>query len=145
LIKRRRRYALFSLTSARPKSRRPHSSHAPIRRAVVERTFYLIGNLNPTWWFMENPRGKLRKLPVMTGRAIRHTLTYCQYGDTRMKPTDIWTNAWWWTPSLMCKNGDSCHQAAPRGAKTGTQGIQGATDRSRIPAALFEEIFAQLP
>lgn len=22
----------------------------------------------------------------------RYTVTYCQYGDNRMKPTDIWTN-----------------------------------------------------
>ena len=69
----------------------------------------------------------------------RHTITYCQYGDTRMKPTDIWTNLEW-TPKPMCKNGDLCHQSAPRGSKTGTQGIKGARDRGVIPPQLFEEL-----
>lgn len=62
-----------------------------------------------------------------------------------MKPTDIWTNATWWTPRPVCKNGMPCHIAAPRGSKTGTQGVKGYKDRSRIPEALFEEIFSQMP
>ena len=116
------------------------------RKAVelVNHTTRLIKALEPTWWFIENPRGKLRKLDLIPG-AIRHTVTYCQYGDTRMKPTDIWTNAPWWTPRPICKNGDSCHIAAPRGSATGTQGIKGYADRSRIPPSLFEEIFLQMP
>ena len=74
---------------------------------------------------------------------IRHTVTYCQYGDTRMKPTDIWTNATWWKPRSICKNGMPCHESAPRGSKTGTQGIDGAKDRGVIPPQLFEEILQQ--
>ena len=73
----------------------------------------------------------------------RHTVTYCQYGDSRMKPTDIWTNAYWWQPKPMCKNGAPCHEAAPRGSKTGTQGLCNSVERGRIPPGLFEEIFAQ--
>lgn len=61
-----------------------------------------------------------------------------------MKPTDIWTNAHFWKPKPMCKNGMPCHVAAPRGSRTGTQGIGTYKDRSRIPSALFEEIFDQL-
>lgn len=60
-----------------------------------------------------------------------------------MKPTDIWTNAPWFIPRPMCKNGASCHVAAPRGSSTGTQGVKGYKDRSRIPAELFEDIFKQ--
>ena len=74
----------------------------------------------------------------------RVTVTYCQYGDTRMKPTDIWTNMTSWKPKSMCKNGDKCHVSAPRGSRTGTQGIKGYKDRSRIPEDLFKEIFNQL-
>lgn len=70
----------------------------------------------------------------------RYTVTYCQYGETRMKPTDIWTNH----PTPMfkppCKNGDKCHVPAPRGSQTGTQGIKGSVDRSRIPKLLCEHI-----
>ena len=34
----------------------------------------------------------------------RHTITYCQYGDNRMKPTDIWTNNKNWISKKICKN-----------------------------------------
>ena len=61
-----------------------------------------------------------------------------------MKPTDIWTNFIEWKPKQMCKNGDDCHVSAPRGSKTGTQGLKGSIERGVIPSALFEEIFDQM-
>jgi len=64
----------------------------------------------------------------------------CQYGDFRMKPTDIWTNHPEPNFKPACKNGDPCHVAAPRGSQTGTQGIKGAVDRSRIPDKLTNYI-----
>lgn len=70
----------------------------------------------------------------------RHTVTYCQHGDTRMKPTDIWTNHPDPEFKPPCHNGDPCHTPAPRGAKTGTQGLSGSRERSIIPAALCEHI-----
>lgn len=94
-------------------------------------------------FFIENPRGLMRKMPYMrlhSDRITRHTITYCQYGDTRMKPTDIWTNSKTWQPRPMCRNGDKCHEAAPRGSKTGTQGLKGSYERSRIPPELCREI-----
>ena len=122
----------------------PKSDSARLSIALAKRTLEIVEEIKPQWWFIENPRGLMRKMPFMEG-LIRHTVTYCQYGDTRMKPTDIWTNATWWKPRPMCKNGDRCHEAAPRGSKTGTQGIDGAKDRGRIPSALFEEILEQMP
>lgn len=120
----------------------PKSDSARLSIDLAQTAIRLIDELKPTWWFIENPRGLLRKMPFMQD-FIRHTVTYCQYGDTRMKPTDIWTNAHWWTPRPVCKNGDTCHDAAPRGSRTGTQGIKGYKDRSRIPPKLFEEILSQ--
>lgn len=122
----------------------PKSASAVLSVELAQKTLKIIATMNPTWWFIENPRGLLRKMSFMEG-LTRHTITYCQYGDDRMKPTDIWTNATWWHPKPPCKNGAKCHIAAPRGSKTGTQGIKGARDRGRIPAALFEEILAQMP
>ena len=75
---------------------------------------------------------------------IRHTVTYCMYGDVRMKPTDIWTNNIYWTPKPMCKNGDECHVRAPRGSKTGTQGLKGAEIRSIVPHKLCLEVLSQV-
>lgn len=128
----------------------PKTDSARLGVRLVKRTLDLIRWNRPTWYFIENPRGKLRKMPFMeeflreTG-GVRHTVWYCRYGDTRAKPTDIWTNALWWEPREQCKNGNKDHIAAPRGSSTGTQGIKTYADRSRIPAALFEEILEQMP
>lgn len=99
----------------------------------------LIAELNPTYYFMENPRGGMRKMPFMRGYP-RYTTCYCQYGDERQKPTDIWTNHP--NPRFLppCKPGAPCHIAAPRGSKTGTQGRKGAVERSLIPEKLCEHI-----
>lgn len=106
---------------------------------LVKKTIQIIEALKPTYFFIENPRGMLRKMPIMAN-LNRKGVTYCQYGDTRMKPTDIWTNSLNWIPRPMCKNGDDCHIAAPRGSSTGTQGLKGAYERSKIPEDLCLEI-----
>lgn len=95
--------------------------------------------LQPLTYYIENPRGGMRKMTRMQGLP-RYTVTYCQYGDTRMKPTDIWTNHPDPKFRPMCKNGDPCHVGAPRGAKTGTQGLKGSKERSVIPPSLCEHI-----
>jgi len=98
--------------------------------------------LNPDMiFFIENPRGMLRKMPFMQ-EFKRHTIWYCQYGDDRAKPTDIWTNSKTWNPRPVCHNGNKeCHhQPAPRGAKSGTQGRNNHYERSKIPYQLCYEI-----
>ncbi len=92
-------------------------------------------------FFIENPRGMMRKMPFMQ-RFKRYTVWYCTYGDDRAKPTDIWTNSKTWIPRPMCHNGNkNCHhQPAPRGSKTGTQGKKGSYNRSKIPYELCLEI-----
>lgn len=117
----------------------PKNPRAEFGLKLVQKTLEIIEELKPTYFFIENPRGMLRKMPIMQG-IPRQSVTYCQYGDTRMKPTDIWTNSTKWIPRPMCKNGDPCHVAAPRGSKTGTQGLKGAYERSKIPEDLCYEI-----
>lgn len=122
-------------------------TRAELGKLLVLKTIELIEQSKLKYWFIENPRGMLRKMPFMDLSrfgGVRHTVTYCQYGDTRMKPTDIWTNCKEWKPRPACKNGAPCHVAAPRGSRTGTQGIKGARDHGVIPPELFEEIFQQL-
>lgn len=98
----------------------------------------VVNKLKPKFYTIENPRAGMRKMGFVKDLP-RYTTTYCQWGDTRMKPTDIWTNLP--NPNFpCCKNGDKCHEAAPRGSQTGTQGIKGAKDRSRIPDALCDYI-----
>ena len=98
----------------------------------------IVNKLKPKFYTIENPRAAMRKMSFVKDLP-RYTTTYCQWGDTRMKPTDIWTNIP--NPNFpCCKNGDSCHEKAPRGSQTGTQGIKGSKDRSRIPDALCDYI-----
>lgn len=99
----------------------------------------LIQELKPKYYFIENPRGGLRKMDFMKG-LYRYTVTYCQYGDNRMKPTDIWTNHPNPQFKKPCKNGDDCHEKAPRGSHTGTQGLKNSKERAVIPKALCDHI-----
>lgn len=99
----------------------------------------LIKELKPRYWFIENPRGAMRKMNFMQGLP-RYTVTYCQYGETRQKPTDIWTNHPEPKFKPPCERGAPCHVAAPRGARTGTQGIKGSKDRGIIPKELCQHI-----
>ena len=110
----------------------PISEYAKFCDKVNNHVLDLIHELQPKFFFIENPRGGFRKMNFIKG-VNRYTITYCQYGDTRMKPTDIFTN--YPNPNFkpMCHNGDKCHESAPRGSQTGTQGLKLTKDRSRIP------------
>lgn len=88
----------------------PVSDFAKLSDELVKHTLELIKELKPKYWFIENPRGGMRKMDFMQGLP-RYTVTYCQYGDP-------------------------CHEKAPRGSKTGTQGLKGAVQRSVIPEEL---------
>lgn len=122
----------------------PKSDNAVKGLALVEHALNLIKELDPKLgWLLENPRGMLRIMPLMQD-YIRRTVTYCQYGDERMKPTDLWGNVSGWTPRKPCNNGSDCHVASPRGSSTGTQGLVNATERSRVPYDLGKEIMEAL-
>lgn len=116
----------------------PNTDKAKYSISLILKTFQIIDFLKPKYWFVENPRGILRKLSIMKDYK-RITTTYCQYGDNRMKPTDIWTN----TDIQLkppCKNGSICHVRAPRGSRTGTQGLKNAKERGIVPKQLCESI-----
>lgn len=119
----------------------PKTEAARLAIELVSHTIKLITDINPkVGWLMENPRGMLRNQSVVR-HLPRRTVTYCGYGDFRMKPTDLWGSIGEWISRPACKNGDNCHQSAPRGSKTGTQGINGTKDRSVIPYQLSKEIY----
>lgn len=121
------------------------TGYAPIKPeaeealAFVAKAIVLIDQLKPRFWFIENPRGLLKKMPFMEElNYFLNEVCYCQYGDKRMKPTDIWTNLVW-ESKPMCYNGCPDHETAHRGDATGTQGLSLA-DRGRIPINLCREI-----
>ncbi len=140
----------------------PKNEGSKLAIKLVAKTIEIIKHFNPKHWYIENPRGKLRVLNVVKGLP-RITVWYCQYGDRRAKPTDIWSNNIYnpmfnpegWKPRPECWNGNtSCHHdAQPRGyaAKLatgaigkGTQGLANPYERSKIPQELCEDIIKTL-
>lgn len=117
----------------------PKSNTARLGLQLLDKTFELIQALKPEVWYVENPRGMMRKMDAVQGYP-RATVTYCQYGEFRQKPTDIWYHNPKWLPRPACKRGAPCHESAPRGARTGTQGIKGARDRGKLPDELCVEV-----
>ena len=140
-------YSIAACSTHRTNSIEPKSDYAKKCDEVNEHFIGMIKEwlkINPKMvFFIENPRGMLRKMPFMQ-EFKRHTIWYCQYGDDRAKPTDVWTNSEDWTPRPQCKNGNpNCHhQRAPRGSKTGTQGRKGSYERSIIPHELCLEVLS---
>jgi site-specific DNA-cytosine methylase len=134
-------YSIAAISKHRPKDK-PLSEFAKKSDLMVKKTLEIISILKPEKWYIENPRGMLRKMDFMQDLP-RTTIWYCQYGDRRAKPTDIWTNNLDnWKPREQCFNGNpNCHhERAPRGSKTGTQGLKNNYERSKIPYELCLEI-----
>jgi hypothetical protein len=116
----------------------PRTSQAERALRIGAHTFALIDAYRPSVYVIENPVGAMRVAPFARNRRDRHETWYCQWGETRAKPTDLWTNIDGDWP--RCKQGATDHEAAPRGSKTGTQGLPDAATRSLIPRALAEAV-----
>lgn len=121
----------------------PKSDAAKLSIKLVNHTLQIIRDIKPKAWLIENPRGLLRKMPFMKGLP-RTTVTYCQYGDSNMKPTDLWGVVPGWSPRLMCKNGRKCHEPAPRSSQGGMRAKVGAAERAVVPLELWLEILGVL-
>lgn len=123
----------------------PISDYAKFCDKVNSHLVDLIKELDPRYYFIENPRGGLRKMAFMQDLP-RYTITYCQYevdrplSERTMKPTDIWTNHP--QPDFIppCNNGDACHVRAPSGSTSGIQKLSGSKERATIPPLLCYHI-----
>jgi hypothetical protein len=134
----------------------PRTEAARMALAMVERARDLIADLEPTFFVIENPRAKLRRLPVIADLE-QVTVTYCRYGLTMMKPTDLWGGfPISWRPKPKCSTDPKasyfdeegvewrvdkvtrkpCHHAAARGARTGVQANLSPAERGKIPRQL---------
>jgi len=130
---------------------KPKTDFAAKSDRLVLNTLKLIKEFDCKY-FIENPRGYLRKMDFMLG-IPKTTVWYCTYGDIRAKPTDIWSNHIYslfnqdgWQPRQECFNGNTnCHhQPAPRGSRTGTQGMKNNYERSKVPYELCKEILLSI-
>jgi len=136
-------YSVSAISHHRRRDQRgnlvPVSAYAKQCDETNKHLIELIKELSPKYYFIENPRAGMRKMDFMED-IPRYTVTYCKYGDKRMKPTDIWTNHP--DPRFIppCRNGERCHEPAPRGSQTGTQGLANKIEKGRIPSLLCQHI-----
>ncbi len=127
------------------KDYKPQTVDAEEAIQIIKHTLALIEEVNPVYWFMENPRGLLRKMDFMA-KYPRDTVTYCMYGHDRMKPTDIFgrfPRGWKGKNCFHFKDNCPNHVKAPRGSRTGIQGMGSAYLKAIVPYALGAEIAAR--
>ena len=105
---------------------------------ILEKCMAIIEELSPEYFFIENPRGRLRHYPRMLKflkkhHAVTKELTLSSYGFITTKPTNIFTNAVDYSPKELHKFG--------RGAKVRHR-FDNLTkcQRQRIPQQLATEI-----
>ena len=114
----------------------PKTKEARTAIKILEKTLYLIRKINPTYFFIENPRGALRHMPQMRNIPV-HTVSYNDYGLDYYKPTDIFTNC----PFLELKK---IKTAVGRTFPGSVTNLNSAFERSIVPPKLIEEILYQI-
>lgn len=114
----------------------PESTDAKESVALVYHTIGVIKGLGPDYWFLENPRGHLRRI---LGRPTGE-VTYCQYGTRYMKPTDLWGEH----PPMTyrhCQKGATCHERSTLERGRDTRPLpRDPAERAKVPYELSNAI-----
>ena len=123
------------------KNKEPVSNKAKLHLKILDKLKEVLKYFqdinNNLIYFIENPTARM---VWFMDEYPRYDLSYCKYGCLRMKPTTIWSNIEGFIPK-KCKKKDNCpHIKAPRGSRTGTQGIP-RNERYKVPLKLINELF----
>lgn len=115
----------------------PNTATAKDHIALAYHTVGLINGLSPRFWFLENPRGRMRRYL----NDPKATVTYCQYGFNWQKPTDLWGNH----PEMTyrrCSPGADCHLSGPSGfdGSASTKTLSDPAERAKVPYELSDAI-----
>lgn len=109
---------------------------------LVYHALYLINELNPDHWIMENPRGYMRKImPSKNSTGAQGEITYCQYGYHLMKPTNLWGDIPESFEFRKCSPGSDCHSNEERGMGSGSDHVRDPVERSKIPDGLARHVY----
>lgn len=101
---------------------------------LMQHTFKLIEEYQPKAFVIENPRGMMR---MLAPRKPDVTVWYCKLGESRAKPTDLWTNLpVRWPIECRYRNPDCDHERVPRGVRSGTIALKTPALRALIPYGL---------
>lgn len=106
--------------------------------AMVYHSIGLVKAHAPEFWFLENPRARLRWI---LGQP-EGTVTYCQYGTEYQKPTDLWGNHPITMEYRSCKKGRECHvsNTDDDGSQATASMPTGYDERAAVPYGLSESI-----
>lgn len=108
---------------------------------LVHSTIGLIKGLNPDYWVVENPRGRLR-------HALSDpdaTITLCQYGTPYQKPTDLWGKLPPGFDGRSCRRGADCHEYSPKEDNNhGLMGLSSSAERAKMPYGLSKALLDAL-
>jgi hypothetical protein len=115
----------------------PLSSEAIEAIRILDKTLWLIKQIKPKYWFIENPRGALRHTPQMYYAPFRYTVSYNDYGHNVYKPTDIFTNC----GALSLKKLTTSVGKTFAGSVIN---MNNAAARSVVPADLIRSILSQV-
>jgi hypothetical protein len=117
----------------------PQTNDAADAVALVYHTLGLVRGLSPEFWVLKNPKGYLRQV---IGDPTA-TVTYCQYGENYMKPTDLWGRH----PPMSyrrCTTGAGCHEPNTDGEHGGLGNCdvmgRDPAERAKVPYDLSESI-----
>ncbi len=134
-------YSMASGSKSFNKLKQPVSDKAKLHLKILDKVkeclkYFL--DINPNLkYFIENPTARM---VWFMNEYPRYDISYCKYGFDRMKPTTIWTNVEGFIPK-KCKRNEKCnHIKAPRGSRTGTQGVP-KSERYKVPPNLINELF----
>jgi len=105
---------------------------------LVKHTINFIIDSRPKFWFLENPRAMLRT--VIGNPPV--TVYYAQYGEDRLKPTDIWGRHPSGFKEMQIKDRSLLeYTKVARGSNVGgTQVMESPELRAKIPYKLSETI-----
>lgn len=112
---------------------------------LVACTFQLIAGIQPRFWVMENPHGRLAAEPFIN--PPRETIVLCAFGSRWKKPTDLWGRwpgkigrpcvthepSWVWS--------EAERQALMPGVESSkTKRVRDPAERAKLPYGLGEEL-----
>ncbi len=113
-----------------PKTDDAHSAINHLRNTIE-----LLTALKPTWWFIEQPKSLVRRMPLFAGfnrgypTRNRQTILHTQFGGGTPGTSDVWTNAYWWLPNSPDDGGPEENETE---------------HHARVPPYLYAQMFEQL-
>ena len=115
----------------------PRTEKARIADRQILRVLEIIEYFQPTYYVLENPRGRLRHFPTIKKITFRTSVYYVNYGCGLVKPTDLWSNTKLWPT-----------EKKPKGVRTDPDSWDYSTipknrrlSRSIVPKKLLQKIF----